>query len=185
MDQLSAGGRARRRLLGVGLAGVALCALAPVPALAKVEQAPRVAALHHLHTGERATITYYAAGRYEPAALAEIAQLLRDFRTGEVHPIEPALLDWLNALRSHLDVGAPYEVISGYRSPQTNAALRRAGRGVAVRSLHMQGMAIDVRLPGRSTAQLRDAAWADARGGVGYYPRDGFVHLDVGRVRRW
>jgi uncharacterized protein YcbK (DUF882 family) len=185
MDELSRSGRARRRLLRFGLAGATMCALAPVPVLANLDRVPRVAALHHLHTGERVVLTYYANGRYEPGALAEIDHLLRDFRTGEVHPISPALLDWLHALRTDSGVHAPYEVICGYRSPRTNAALRGAGHGVAVRSLHLQGMAIDVRLPGRSVGQLRQAAWAAPRGGVGYYPDDGFVHLDVGRVRRW
>lgn len=178
--------RLRRRLLGAGLAGAALLALRPGAALARRAPLERTLSFHHLHTGERSVLTYYAAGRYEPEALAAINRLLRDFRTGEVHPIAPALLNLLHALRTDLGTRAPFEVISGFRSPQTNAALRRTGGGgVAVHSLHMDGMAIDVRVPGRSLSQLRQAALARRGGGVGYYPDDGFVHLDVGQVRQW
>lgn len=178
--------RLRRRLLGAGLAGAALLALTPAAALAQTAPLERTLSFHHLHTGERAVLTYYAEGCYEPEALAEINQLLRDFRSGEVHPIAPELLDLLHALRTDLGTGAPFEVISGFRSPQTNAALRRAGSGgVAVHSLHMAGMAIDVRVPGCRLSQLHRAALARRGGGVGYYPTDGFVHVDVGRVRRW
>ncbi|HLE65999.1 MAG TPA: DUF882 domain-containing protein, partial [Burkholderiales bacterium] len=108
----------------------------------------------------------------------------RDFRTGETHPIDPRLLDTLNVLCA-LCGGGVFEVISGYRSPKTNAMLRGAGGGVAEHSLHVEGRAIDLRLTGFRTARLRDAAIALGRGGVGYYPKSDFVHLDTGRVRNW
>lgn len=174
----------RRRVLGAGLAATAVAAI-PTALWARPAPTVRTLSLHHLHTGEREAITYYIEGRYEPDALKAINHLLRDFRTGDVHPIEPDLLDWLHTLHTELHAGGPFEVISGYRSPGTNAALHQASRGVAVRSLHMKGAAIDVRLPDRALKDLRQAAYAGQRGGVGYYPADGFVHLDVGRVRRW
>jgi uncharacterized protein YcbK (DUF882 family) len=111
--------------------------------------------------------------------------VLRDFRTGEARPIDRRILDLLWRLRSVLGTTEPYEVISGFRSATTNTMLRRAGRGVSRVSLHMRAMAIDVRLPGRPLAEVRDAALGLRLGGVGYYPASGFVHVDVGRVRRW
>lgn len=177
--------RTRRRLLGIGLAGAAVLAISPGTVFARRAGLERTLSFHHLHTGERSVLTYYAGGRYEPEALGAINHLLRDFRTGEVHPIAPGLLNLLHALRTDLATRAPFEVISGFRSPKTNAALRQASTGVAVRSLHMEGMAIDVRVPGRALSQVRAAALARRLGGVGYYPSDGFVHVDIGRVRHW
>ena len=177
-----AGRRAVLRTAALGLAALAV----PLPALAARSPGVRTLSFHHLHTGERRAVTYFEAGRYERDALAEIARLLRDFRTGEVHPIDRRLLDLLHGLRQDLGLRAPFEVISGFRSPRTNAALARASHGgVAVRSLHMFGQAIDVRVPGLALARLRSAGLARRGGGVGYYPEDGFVHLDVGRVRQW
>jgi uncharacterized protein YcbK (DUF882 family) len=111
--------------------------------------------------------------------------LLRDFRTGDVHPIAPGLLDLVTALQARLDTNATVQVVSGYRSPKTNAALHERSDGVASHSLHMVGEAMDLRIPGVELAQLRDAALGLRRGGVGYYPASDFVHVDVGRVRRW
>ena len=145
----------------------------------------RSLALSNLHTGEKVKLDYWVDGRYEPAVLAEANRVLRDYRTGEVHPIEPRLFDLLHALRQNMESDAAYEVISGYRSPQTNAALHERSSGVASNSLHMQGMAMDVRLPDRALAKLHDAALALGQGGVGFYPTSDFVHVDVGRVRRW
>ena len=122
---------------------------------------------------------------YPNGALRQIDWILRDFRTGEARPIDPRLLDLLWRLRTALDTTEPYEVISGYRSPRTNAMLRRQGRGVSRISLHMQASAIDVRVPGRSLIAVREAALALRLGGVGYYPTSDFVHVDVGRVRYW
>jgi len=139
----------------------------------------------HIHTGERLTAVYRTQAGYDPGALAEINHVLRDWRTGEVWDIDTALLDDVCDLQTRLGHTGPVRVISGYRSPKTNAALANKGRGVAKRSLHMQGRAIDLALPGVQTLEIRDAALALGRGGVGTYSRSGFVHLDTGRVRRW
>lgn len=141
--------------------------------------------LHHLHTGETVQTTYWKGGSYDVTALTSIDRVLRDFRTGEVHRIEPDLLDILHFVQRELGVEAPYEVIGGYRSPKTNTMLRNRSGGVAKNSLHMQGQAIDIRISGVSSAILREAA-ADLRlGGVGFYKASNFVHLDTGRVRVW
>ena len=118
--------------------------------------------------------------------MAEVNRVLRDYRTGEVHPIEPKLLDLLHTLNQDMDCGGTaFEVISGYRSPKTNAALHERSNGVASKSLHMQGMAIDIRLAGCDLKRLHDAAQSMRVGGVGYYPSLDFVHVDTGRVRYW
>jgi uncharacterized protein YcbK (DUF882 family) len=142
-------------------------------------------AFKNLHTGESLTTAYRVDGQHLPEASRRIDWLLRDHRTGEVAPISVQLLDALYDLRDRLGTEAPFEVISGYRSPKTNAVLANAGSGVARRSLHMRGMAIDIRVPGRSLRRLRTAAVALKAGGVGFYPKSGFIHLDVGRVRYW
>lgn len=138
-----------------------------------------------LHTEEKAKVTYWSKGDYVPGALHEIDHLLRDWRTGEVYPIDTALLDLLFRLRVELHTTAPYRVISGFRSVSTNAALARRSDGVAKRSLHMAGMAIDISLRGVELPGLRDAALSLKGGGVGYYAKSNFVHIDTGRVRRW
>jgi len=174
----------RRRVLRLGLAG--LCSVVALPAQAALPSAvPRTLSFENLHTGERASTVYWADGGYVPGALAEIDHLLRDFRTGETIPMDRALYDLLHALRARLDSDAPLQVISGYRSPRTNLALARKGRGVARGSLHQYGMAVDVRIPGVRLRHLRAAARSLHRGGVGYYPRSNFVHIDTGRVRYW
>lgn len=161
-------------------------ALGAGPAAAALRFArPRSLMLDNLHTGERLRTIYWADGQYIPEALGRIDWVLRDFRTAETHPIAPALIDLLAGLHRHLATAAPFEVISGYRSAATNAMLAAASDGVAQNSLHMRGMAIDIRVPGRSLVRLRRAALALAAGGVGFYPRSDFVHVDVGRVRRW
>jgi uncharacterized protein YcbK (DUF882 family) len=145
----------------------------------------RSLAFVHTHTGERLSTVYFEAGEYRAAELERINELLRDFRTGDVHPIDTGVLDILADLRVLADRDEPYEVISGYRSSLTNAALRQHSSGVAEHSLHLQGRAIDVRLPGFRTSKLRELALGMARGGVGFYPQSDFVHLDNGRVRCW
>ena len=139
----------------------------------------------HTHTGERLSSVYFQDGQYRVEELTRINQLLRDFRSGDVHTIDTGVLDILADLRVLADRNEPYEVICGYRSPQTNAALRRHSSGVAEHSLHLQGRAIDVRLPGVPTGRLRELALGMGRGGVGFYPQSDFVHLDNGRVRYW
>jgi len=141
----------------------------------------------NVHTGEKLKVEYWANGQYLPDALVEVNRLLRDFRTGQVHPIAPHLLDLLARLRLSLETTQPINVISGFRSPATNAMLRAEHEhsGVASKSLHMQGMAVDIRIPGRELGVLHIAALAQRAGGVGYYPQSDFVHVDVGRVRSW
>lgn len=144
----------------------------------------RIAFLN-LHTDERCSVVYRENGECVPHALAEVNKVLRDFRTGEVHPIDTDLLDLLADLSRRMDTTQPFHVISGYRSPKTNSMLNGKSSGVATKSLHMQGKAIDIRLPGRRLAEVRDAALTMGRGGVGYYAKSDFVHVDTGRVRRW
>lgn len=140
----------------------------------------------HTHTGERLTgIEYFTGTRYLPDALAEVNHHLRDWRTGEVHEIDPVLLDCLHALRQATGSRRPVEIISAYRSPATNAMLRAASTRVSATSLHMRGQAIDIRLGDVPLRHLRAAALGLRRGGVGYYPTANFVHVDTGRVRAW
>lgn len=145
----------------------------------------RVLSLLNLHTGERLKAAYWEAGDYVPDVLTAMNRLLRDYRTGEVHPIAPSLLDLATQVSAKLETNQTIEIISGYRSPQTNAALHAKSEGVATKSLHMQGQALDIHIPGVDLARLRDAALALQVGGVGYYPASNFVHIDVGRPRRW
>jgi len=166
----------RRRFLGLGL-GLALSQ----PAFAMRQE--RSLSLLNLHTGERLRTTYWAEGDYVGAAVAEISHLLRDHRSNESMPIDTRLLDLLHLLQGSLDSTASIEIISGYRSPGSNAQLASQSSGVSRRSLHMQGMAADIAIPGRDTTAIRDAARALQVGGVGHYPD--FVHVDVGRVRYW
>jgi uncharacterized protein YcbK (DUF882 family) len=130
-------------------------------------------------------VDYWVEGNYVPDALKEINRALRDYRTNEVYPIAPKLLDLLYQLGRELDTDCRFELTSGYRSPQTNARLHELDAGVATNSLHMKGLAADITLPGRPLDQVHGAALAMQLGGVGYYPKDNFIHVDVGRVRRW
>jgi uncharacterized protein YcbK (DUF882 family) len=172
----------RRRFLQS--AGAALMLLPLGAAWARMPER-RSLSFVHTHTGERLSTVYFEDGQYRLGELERINQLLRDFRTGDVHAIDTGVLDILADLRVLADRDEPYEVISGYRSPQTNAALRRHSHGVAEHSLHLQGRAIDVRLPGFPTQRLRGLALEMSCGGVGFYPQLDFVHLDNGRVRCW
>jgi uncharacterized protein YcbK (DUF882 family) len=142
--------------------------------------------LYNVHTGEAVhKAVYWAEGEFVPETMQEINYLLRDYRTGDIAPMEPRLFDMFFALRRKLGGTEPFHVISGYRSPETNESLRQVSRGVAKDSLHVQGKAVDVRLPGVELRTLRQAALALRRGGVGYYPSSNFVHLDTGRLRSW
>jgi uncharacterized protein YcbK (DUF882 family) len=173
----------RRRLIKT--ASFALSAASfPVLAGAAVT-GPRRLTFYHTHTGERLDITYHEGGTYLPDAMEEINHLMRDFRTGEVYPIDPSLLDFLHAVRQRTHSRSEFQIISGYRSPATNSMLRSQGRGVAKHSMHMDGKAIDVRVSDVTSGALRQAALDLGRGGVGYYPSSNFVHLDTGRVRFW
>jgi len=146
----------------------------------------RALALVHTHTLERIDLVYAVDDRYVPRALELLNHFLRDHYTGDVGSIDPRVFDQLNTVQRALGSTRPYEVICGYRCAATNERLRRTrGGGVAARSLHMEGRAVDVRLPDMPLADLRDAALALRQGGVGYYPNEQFVHLDTGRVRTW
>jgi len=145
----------------------------------------RALSLYNTHTGEQIQATFWESGEYARDALHAFDVVLRDHRCNEVHAIDPTLLDLLHDLQRSVGTRGAFHVISGYRSPQTNAMLRRASTGVASHSLHMDGRAIDIRLPGCALRDLQSAAIALRRGGVGYYARSDFVHVDTGRVRRW
>jgi uncharacterized protein YcbK (DUF882 family) len=179
----------RRSFLALGAKTAVGLVLAQVtPAWATIPSSCRkkkTLSFYHTHTQQCLEITYAKGGKYDHKALKKITTYLRDFRTAEEHPIDPAVLDILWSIQQEMCCSETYEVISGYRSPKTNRMLRRRSRGVARRSLHMKGMAIDVRLSGKKTRDVRDCAIALKSGGVGYYARSNFVHIDTGRVRTW
>jgi uncharacterized protein YcbK (DUF882 family) len=158
-----------------------------MPALAKKQNnEPRILSFHHLHTDEKITVAYRIGDRYQRDALQKLNSFLRDFRTGDVAVIDPKLFDLLYDIDRRLGYpGGSFEIVSAYRSPRTNAMLRKASRRVARNSLHMSGKAIDIRSSGTSTRRVRDSAISLRRGGVGFYPRSDFVHVDTGSVRRW
>lgn len=178
-------GLSRRRVLGLLTGAAAGLALGSDVLAASLSAEPRRLAFVHTHTRETLDLVYATGLNYAPQSLARVNEFLRDFRTSDVHVIDPALLDLLHALARSMKATEPFHVISGYRSPRTNAALRAHSAGVAKYSLHMEGKAIDIRLPGATLAAVRDSARQLARGGVGYYPDSDFVHVDTGRVRMW
>ena len=174
----------RRRFVAT-LAGALPILAVPRGVWARSTTMVRALDFSHTHTGERLSVEYFSSGMYVPDALHTVNHFLRDFRTGDVHPIDPGLLDLLHHLTDLTGSAKPFQVISGYRSPATNEMLRHHSDGVASGSLHMQGKAIDIRLADVPLAALRDAALVARRGGVGYYPASDFVHVDTGRVRTW
>jgi uncharacterized protein YcbK (DUF882 family) len=174
-----------RRGFVLGLASAAgLLAASPVLA-AVTPSAKRTLAFYHTHTGERAEITYWRDGEYLAENLQALNHLLRDHRTGEQTEMDRGLLDTLYALQLSLGEPGEFEIISAYRSPKTNAMLRSKSDGVAKRSLHMQGKAIDIRVCSCDLLRLRKTAVSLKAGGVGYYPKSNFIHVDTGRVRYW
>lgn len=182
--------RAFLATLAVGLPclGVAQDAIASAPSASPAALSaltPRELRFLHTHTGERLTVEYFQQGEYLPDALSTVNHFLRDFRTGEIHDIDAGLLDLLHTLTNLTGSSRPFQVISGFRSPKTNAMLRQHSEGVAAGSLHMVGQAIDIRLSDVPLPKLRSAALSAKRGGVGYYPASDFVHVDTGRVRFW
>ena len=177
----------RRRFIS-GMAGVLTLPYAGhIQALSSAVplRQPRELEFYHTHTGKSLALVYHDGETHIASAMAQVNQFLGDFRTGEIHTIDPQLLDLLYVLQHKTGIENRYEIISAYRSPKTNALLRNNSKGVAKRSLHMQGKAVDVRLVGANTRQLRETAIALKLGGVGYYRRSDFVHLDTGRVRYW
>jgi uncharacterized protein YcbK (DUF882 family) len=176
----------RRRLLqGMTLAAplAMLSFYSPASFATWVKQ--RELSFHHLHTDEKLKVRYFSGDRFIPHALGTVNQFLRDFRTGDQHPIDPKLLDFLFWVQKSTGSHGVFEVISGYRSPETNHYLRNKSQGVAKQSLHMQGKAIDIRLSDVDTRLLQQAAIKLKTGGVGYYQSSDFVHLDTGRFRTW
>lgn len=167
---------------------VALASAISLPALAKNAQAApgeRTLRLYNTHTGETVRSVFWAEGQFIPDALQDINKVLRDHRNNKIAPIDPQLLVLLNEVSAKFGDNQLVHVISGYRSPESNAMLHAHSSGVAKRSMHMDGKAIDIRLPGKDLAQLRKAAMSMRAGGVGYYPSSQFVHMDTGRVRYW
>lgn len=184
------GALARRQFIAAGAAGLAAFAtstLIPDIAFAAAQlPATRRLAFRSLHTGEEVGATYLRDNILQPEGMKTLNHVLRDWRSGEVWDMDPQLFDLLYALRRRVDSNRPFDLISGYRSPGTNAALAAKGNGgVAKRSLHMQGRAIDIALPGRDLKALHKAALGLQAGGVGLYSKSGFLHVDTGRVRTW
>ena len=177
----------RRSLLKAGILVVSGCIFpyAAFGALEKKLPPDRSLSLYNLHTGESLKTVYWSRGKYISEALADINYILRDHRTGEIESIDKRLLDLLYAICKRLRNQNSFKIISGYRSPSTNALLCKTSSGVAKGSLHQQGKAVDIRLPGCQLSSLRDTAIALKGGGVGFYPKSNFVHVDVGRVRYW
>jgi uncharacterized protein YcbK (DUF882 family) len=185
----------RRSFLGIGVAAATGALLsgraveAATVADAAVSTTPdRTLSFFHTHTSERLTTAYCCNGEYVAKELTGIDYLLRDFRVNQIKSIDPRLLDLLYELNNRLGTDQPFHVISGYRTPETNAMLHERGgahSGVATHSLHMDGKAIDIRVPGIKLEHLRETAKALRVGGVGYYPASNFVHVDTGRVRYW
>lgn len=175
----------RRRFLTLGLAATASLIAAPAIAAPKSRLPERRIGLYNLHTGETVSTVYWAEGKYDRRALAAINRVLRDHRTDEIHAISPDVIDLLHQLSRRIGLKGPFQIISGYRSPTTNATLASYSDGVAHQSLHMSGQAVDIRVPGLSTRKLGRAAISLKSGGVGTYPKSNFVHVDSGRVRTW
>jgi uncharacterized protein YcbK (DUF882 family) len=165
--------------------GAAVTLAAPGVIAATSPAGDRELSFYNTHTGEKLCATFWSDGEYLGDAIEEINWILRDHRAGVASPIDPKLLDLLYKLQLKVDHPGEIHVISGYRSPATNAMLNKKSSGVAKRSYHMQGKAIDIRLPGFDSSKLHKAAVALKGGGVGYYSSSNFVHLDVGRVRYW
>lgn len=181
--------RSRRDFFKISFCAATLALLRPRLSWGKSEvplPQPLPLSLFNTHTGERLNVAYRTpTGAYDPNALGKLDRLLRCHYTDEIHPIDPQTLDYLSILDQQLGGGHDIHIISAYRSPRYNELLRSKGRGVANHSLHLQGRALDVRIPGVELDRLKETALLLGRGGVGYYPRPDFVHIDSGPFRRW
>jgi uncharacterized protein YcbK (DUF882 family) len=166
--------------IALGLTVVSIPSISCAKVLGK-----RSLAFYHTHTQQELNVTYAWGKVYNPKALSQISQYLRDYKTGQTHPIDPKLLDILWAIQGEMGRKGVYEVISGFRSPLTNKKMREKYSGVAEHSLHMQGKAIDIRYSGIDTDQIQQCAIEMKSGGVGYYAKSDFVHLDTGEYRTW
>jgi uncharacterized protein YcbK (DUF882 family) len=171
--------------LGIVAAAATMTPLSALAATDKKSQPFKNLAFYNTHTRERLAVCYCRYGKYDAKALARINYILRDHRSNEIEAIDPRLLDLLHGLSLKTRPDAPFHVISGYRSPSTNKSLRKKSSGVAKKSMHMLGKAIDIRIPGYGTKKLHIKAKQMKAGGVGYYPKSDFVHVDTGRVRYW
>ena len=183
----------RRRFIG-GLAGALACvpaltspgaALAGTFSHAITDAGKRNISLRHIHTGETFSGAYRIGDEYIYEAFERINALLRDFRTGDVYPIDPRLIDVLWQINQKTSSKYPFQLLSGYRSPKTNLKLARNTDGVAMNSFHMSGQALDIRVPYYDTREVRNIAVGLRAGGVGYYSKSNFVHLDTGTFRTW
>jgi uncharacterized protein YcbK (DUF882 family) len=185
MQQGNSLNRTRRHFLGFVGASAALVATPLASASPPTQQGVRSLSLRNLHTGEHLKADFWIDGRYQPDALAAIDAILRDHRSDKAFEMDRGLLDVLHRLATRLETRKSMEIISGYRAPETNAMLRANSKGVAKSSYHTRGMAADIRLADRPLGDLYKAALAMKAGGVGYYSRSRFVHVDVGPVRTW
>lgn len=175
----------RRDFIKLAGSGLVVASCIPNVALAKYPDQPRVLALTNLHTREALETCYFDGTRYVSRELHRLNHLCRDFRRDEVYPMDKKLFDHISLIQKALNVEAEVQIISGYRSPATNEALRGKSKGVAKKSYHMLGQAIDFRLEGVSLKRVRDVSRELQLGGVGYYPSSNFVHIDTGPVRYW
>ena len=178
----------RRHFIKIGLLSTVAAVVNPIQAVDAITRSlppTRGLSLFNTHTNENLAVSYCRNGSYCSKGLAQINQIMRDHRSGDVRAIDTKLLDILYRLTDRLDQPGPFHIISGYRSQATNALLRRQSRGVARRSFHTQGMAIDIRIPDLQTNKLHTEALKLNAGGVGYYPESDFIHLDCGPIRNW
>lgn len=183
----------RRSFLGIGaatLGGVLIPSLSNMALAANfktgiIESGSRRLSFRNAHTGESFSGVYRVGNKYLPDSFKQINTVLRDFRTDQVYPMDPRVIDILYTVHRMTGRSTPFEIISGYRSPKTNTMLRKTSTGVAKRSLHMEGRAIDLRMEGYSTKRIRDITASLRAGGVGYYSKSNFVHMDSGDVRTW
>ena len=180
-------GLSRRNFMGFMLcAGISgLFSKSVFAAIGELATAERSLSLYNPHTKDSFNWVYWRKGKYVTDALKNINHIMRDFRAHDIKQIDTHLLDLLSAMSIKLKPEKPFHVISGYRSPETNAKLRKRGKGAAKNSYHIQGKAVDIRLPGYRTSVLRRTAFNLKKGGVGYYPHQRFVHIDVGPIRYW
>lgn len=169
---------------GLAAAGFLSCGLIKPVSAMSTDGAHRVY-FRNAHTGESFNGVYRVGNKYLPEAFDQISHILRDFRNNEQFPIDPRTIDILYVVQRSLDTNEPFQILSGYRSPRTNAMLSRVSYGVARHSLHMTGQAIDVRMTGKTARNIRDCAKKLQAGGVGFYPKSNFVHLDSGVFRTW
>lgn len=181
-------GYTRRTILKAGAlltACVSMPGLAHASTSASFRTNARALSLINPHTGDKLKTVYWEKGSYSNESLKDISYIMRDMHTGEMSPIDPRLIDILYSLRAKLETSKPFEIVCGYRTPRSNAFIYKHEKGVGKNSYHMYGRAVDIRLADRSASQIQHAAWSLQKGGVGYYPKAGFVHIDTGGIRRW